>query len=109
MKLSICIPMYNEAEIVADTAIQLTEKMESFCRENPEFTYEIIFSDDGSTDNTSGMIPDFPELEYGEVIKTGYAFLFLATFTNFPRFVMNSPCGSVYLAGSFIFSSLCPN
>jgi len=49
MKLTVCIPMYNEAEIVSDAVLQLTEKLEASAPEHG-FDYEVIFSDDGSAD-----------------------------------------------------------
>lgn len=45
MKFSLCIPMYNENSIIADTARTLSLYME----ENFD-DYEILFSSDGSTD-----------------------------------------------------------
>ena len=48
MKLSLVIPMYNEEEIVLDTARQLKEGLDRFLKDD----YEIIFSDDGSTDSS---------------------------------------------------------
>lgn len=45
MKMSLCIPMYNENSIIADTARTLSAYME----ENFD-DYEIIFSNDGSKD-----------------------------------------------------------
>ena len=45
MKFSLCIPMYNENSIIADTARTLSAYME----ENFD-DYEILFSSDGSTD-----------------------------------------------------------
>lgn len=45
MKFSLCIPMYNENAIIADTARTLSQYME----ENFD-DYEILFSSDGSTD-----------------------------------------------------------
>lgn len=46
MKLSLVIPMYNEEEIVEDTALKLKEALDRYLPDD----YEIIFSDDGSTD-----------------------------------------------------------
>ena len=45
MKVSLCIPMYNENSIIADTARTLSAYMEKTFDD-----YEIIFSNDGSTD-----------------------------------------------------------
>ena len=45
MKLSICIPMYNESRVIADSARRLSDYMAA------HFTdYEILFCNDGSTD-----------------------------------------------------------
>lgn len=45
MKFSLCIPMYNENSIIADTARTLSAYMEAHFDH-----YEILFSSDGSTD-----------------------------------------------------------
>lgn len=45
MKISLCIPMYNENSIIADTAKTLSEYMEKTFED-----YEILFSNDGSRD-----------------------------------------------------------
>ena len=45
MKLSLCIPMYNELSIIEDTAKAVSEYMEKTFDD-----YEVIFSNDGSTD-----------------------------------------------------------
>jgi len=50
MKLTVCIPMYNEADIIRSTVTQLTEKLEASAPEHG-FDYEILFSDDGSADD----------------------------------------------------------
>lgn len=52
MKISLCIPMYNETSIIADTARTLTEYMTA----NFPGEYEIIFSDDGSTDGSADLV-----------------------------------------------------
>ena len=54
-KLSVVIPMYNEAKIVTDTARALTEFLNS---KMPQEDYEIVFSDDGSTDNCAGLVKE---------------------------------------------------
>lgn len=51
MKITLVIPMYNESKIIADTARTLSAYMsENFS------DYEIIFSDDGSTDGSSALV-----------------------------------------------------
>ena len=52
MKLSVLIPMYNEKNIVESTAKTLTEYLE------PKFgdEYEIVFSNDGSTDGCGELV-----------------------------------------------------
>ena len=45
MQLSVIIPMYNESKIIADTAVRLSDYMQAQFE-----SYEILFSDDGSTD-----------------------------------------------------------
>ena len=50
-KISLCIPMYNESSIIADTAKTLHEYM-SATFEN----YEIIFSNDGSKDGCDKIV-----------------------------------------------------
>ena len=52
MKVSLCIPMYNESSIIADTAIELHEYMSK----NFGDDYEIIFSDDGSRDSSADIV-----------------------------------------------------
>lgn len=51
MKISVCIPMYNEEKIIKDTVAHLG----AYMAENFE-DYEIIFSDDGSTDNCREVV-----------------------------------------------------
>lgn len=51
MKFTVCIPMYNESAIIADTAAKLSAYMD----ENFE-DYEIIFSDDGSKDGSADIV-----------------------------------------------------
>ena len=51
MKISVCIPMYNESAVIADTARTLSAYMKS------EFDdYEILFCDDGSTDDSAEIV-----------------------------------------------------
>ncbi len=62
--LSVIIPVYNEEKIVADTAKTLVEYLDGkFPGGNnvvdASKTYEIIFSDDGSTDATAECVKSF--------------------------------------------------
>ncbi len=51
MKISVCIPMYNESAVIADTARTLSSYMSS------EFEdYEILFCDDGSADGSADIV-----------------------------------------------------
>ncbi len=52
MTLTVCIPMYNESSVIKDTALKLTEYL------NLHFPndYELIFSDDGSTDGSADIV-----------------------------------------------------
>ncbi len=51
MKLSLCIPMYNESSIICDTARTLSDYLSA------NFTdYELIFVDDGSADGSAELV-----------------------------------------------------
>ncbi len=52
MKISLCIPMYNESKIIADTAKTLHEYMTATFGDD----FEILFSDDGSTDGSADIV-----------------------------------------------------
>ena len=52
-KISLCIPMYNENSIIADTAKTLHEYMSANFAD-----YEIIFSNDGSKDGCDQTVKD---------------------------------------------------
>lgn len=56
MDISVVVPLYNEAESLPE----LTEWIERVMREN-KFTYEIIFMNDGSTDNSWEVIKSLRE------------------------------------------------
>ncbi len=59
MKISVCIPMYNEAAIIADNARRLWEYMESnFVLPDGTRDYEIIYSNDGSSDGCDRIVRD---------------------------------------------------
>ena len=51
--LSIIVPLYNEEESVEKLLLKILKSSEQF-----SFDYEIIFIDDGSSDNTWGLIED---------------------------------------------------
>lgn len=53
--LSVVIPVYNEASIVANTVRALTDYLDGLF---PDGGYEVIFSDDGSTDKTVQIIAE---------------------------------------------------
>jgi dolichyl-phosphate beta-glucosyltransferase len=62
--------MYNESAIIADNAKRLWEYMESnFVNELGEREYEIIYSNDGSTDSCADIVRD---LDLPGIIVTGY-------------------------------------
>ena len=52
MKLSVCIPFYNEKAIIEATALKLTSYLDAHFPSD----YELIFSDDGSTDGSADLI-----------------------------------------------------
>ena len=52
MRISLCVPMYNESSIIADTARELHRYMS----ENFGSDYEIIFADDGSKDGSADIV-----------------------------------------------------
>ena len=53
MKISVCIPMYNESAVIADTARTLDKYMsETFGIGE----YEVLFSDDGSKDGCGDIV-----------------------------------------------------
>lgn len=51
MKLSVCIPMYNESGIIAQTATTLSEYLSAHFDD-----YELLFCDDGSTDGCGEIV-----------------------------------------------------
>ncbi len=73
MKFSLCIPMYNEASIIADTARMLSDYMSEHFDD-----YEIIFSNDGSRDSCGDIVremalPRVKVIENKENMGKGYA------------------------------------
>ena len=58
MKISVIIPMYNESRIVADTVRTLDAAL---LDDFGQGEYEMIFSNDGSTDNTGEIAMSLAE------------------------------------------------
>lgn len=55
MKISLCIPMYNESAVIEKTARTLDEYMK---KSFPDGDYEVIFCDDGSRDGCGDIVRD---------------------------------------------------
>jgi len=67
--LYIVVPCYNEEEVLADTAGQLTQKLQALIEhETVSSDSRILFVDDGSSDNTWGLICNLHG-EQGSVIS----------------------------------------
>ncbi len=64
MKISVCIPMYNEKNIIAETAVALSSYMQSHFDD-----YEILFCNDGSLDGCDRTVMD---LQLPHVRVIGY-------------------------------------
>lgn len=72
MKISLCIPMYNESSIVADTVKTVYDYMESLA-EQTGYDYEVLFSNDGSTDDCAEIAArTAAELGASRIVVTGY-------------------------------------
>ena len=72
MKISLCIPMYNESSIVADTVKAVHGAMEKLSAETG-YDYEVLFSNDGSTDGCADIAKaTAAELGCDKIIVTGY-------------------------------------
>lgn len=69
MKLSVIIPMYNEKTVAEACARDLTQTLEAYAAvQNIE--YEIIFSDDGSSDGCGALVEKYAAehpLNHGEI------------------------------------------
>lgn len=62
MKISVCIPMYNETLIAADTARTVWIAMDALRREKG-YEFEVIFADDGSRDDCAAQVKNTAEAE----------------------------------------------
>lgn len=72
MKISLCIPMYNESSIAADTVKTVHAYMESFAAQTGH-GYEVLFSNDGSTDGCADIVRrTAEELGNPRITVTGY-------------------------------------
>ena len=71
MKVSVCIPMYNEAKIAADTARTLWDTMAEN-RRNYGWDFEILFADDGSVDDCADRVRAVAEQGMEEIRIVGY-------------------------------------
>ena len=73
MKISLCIPMYNESSIVADTVKTVYAAMEKLSADTG-YDYEVLFSNDGSTVDCADIAKKIvAELGCGDrIIVTGY-------------------------------------
>ena len=63
MRISVCIPMYNENRVIAESATRLSGYMESHFED-----YEIVFCSDGSTDGCDDTVRAL-ELPFVRVIS----------------------------------------
>lgn len=64
MRLSVIVPAYNEEERIAIMLDEAFEYLESRCRGDRSFTYEIIVVIDGGKDNTPGVVMRYVD-QYG--------------------------------------------
>ena len=73
MKISVCIPMYNESRVIAKSAQELSEYMEAHFED-----YELIFCSDGSSDGCDEIVremklPNVNVIAYQPNQGKGYA------------------------------------
>lgn len=78
--LSLCIPVYNESDGIAET-LQRCLACEAALRDAGITAFEVIVVDDGSKDDTADLVRKFPvrliehgtNRGYGAALKTGFA------------------------------------
>lgn len=71
MKISLCIPMYNEAKIATDTACTVWAAME-INRRQYGWDFEILFADDGSRDDCAARVRAVADEGREEIHVIGY-------------------------------------
>jgi len=72
MKISLVIPMYNESSIVEGTVLAVYEAMEKLSADTG-YDYEVLFSNDGSTDDCAALAASkAAELGAEKIRVTGY-------------------------------------
>lgn len=62
--ISLIIPIYNESEAIP----YLINKLNLFFRENPGMNCEVLFVDDGSTDDSSFKLKESEHLTYDAIL-----------------------------------------
>lgn len=70
MKISVCIPMYNEEAIAADCARTLHDAMTAHSVMTGD-SFEIIFCDDGSTDRCADCVRE-AAAQLSDITVVGY-------------------------------------
>lgn len=66
--ISVLIPMYNEGEIAAETARTLWRAMDAY-RKTYGWSFEIVFSDDGSLDDCADQVRAVAEDEHLDGVR----------------------------------------
>jgi len=64
MKLSVLIPCYNEEKIIRQTHARLSEVLDDYAGRVSEFTFELIFVNDGSKDKTEQLLIALAETDH---------------------------------------------
>jgi glycosyltransferase involved in cell wall biosynthesis len=62
MKISVIIPCYNEEQVLENTYSCLNNVLESYCTVK-QYSYEMIFVDDGSVDHTESILESIADLD----------------------------------------------
>ncbi len=52
MKVTVCVPAYNESQIIKQTMV----KVQEFCSANPQYEWKIVLADNGSNDGTAEIV-----------------------------------------------------